>query len=201
MITRAIEKCFQTARKKWWNKTYWAIDIHETIIEPNYDGDQIPTEWYPFAKQGLEMLSDRKDVCLIAFTCSWPKEIVKYREFFEANGINFEYANENPEVPNNAYGYYKNKPYWNVLFEDKAGFDPLEWEYVIDLLRKTPVRDWSKPEEHIEALVDEFKELNDKFYSAAIAEIKTGPHQICRESDDKIRAMVEHHAKIYLATK
>jgi len=40
------------------------------------------------------------------------------------NGINFDYVNENPEIPTNmeGYGNYDKKPYMNVLFEDKAGF-------------------------------------------------------------------------------
>ena len=35
------------------------------------------------------------------------------------------------------YNFYDDKPYFNVLFEDKAGFDPLDdWEKVITLLKE-----------------------------------------------------------------
>jgi len=57
------------------------------------------------------------------YTCSYPKEIQRYLEFFDVNGINFDYANKNPDAKNTKYGYYEDKPYYNVLFEDKAGFD------------------------------------------------------------------------------
>jgi hypothetical protein len=138
MITRAIEKCFNTARKRKWDKTYWAIDIHETIIHPNYDEPGIPTQWYPFAKEAMQMLSKRKDVELILYTCSWKNEIQEYLNMFEKDGIHFNYINANPDVKNTDYGCYEFKPYFNILFEDKAGFHPDEWSYVIELLNYYP---------------------------------------------------------------
>lgn len=138
MITRAIEKCFERARLKQWDRTFWAVDIHETIIRPNYDKPGIPTQWYPFAKEAMQMISKRKDVDLILYTCSWEPEIKEYLKMFEEEGIHFKFVNSNPDVKNNNYGCYEFKPYFNVLFEDKAGFDPLEWPYIIQLLEYYP---------------------------------------------------------------
>jgi len=56
------------------------------------------------------------------YTCSHPKELDEYNSFFVKDNINFDYINENPEVMNTSYGYYENKPYINVLLDDKAGF-------------------------------------------------------------------------------
>ena len=78
MITRAIEKCFERARIKQWDRTFWAVDIHETIIRPNYDKPGIPTQWYPFAKEAMQMISKRSDVDLILYTCSWGPEFEEY---------------------------------------------------------------------------------------------------------------------------
>lgn len=166
MITRALENCFKKAEQKWWNKTFWGVDIHETIIFPTYEGGKIPKEWYPFAKEALQIMSNRKDITLFLFTCSWPKEIEKYFEFFKEEGIVFEYANENPEVSDNAYGYYRTKPYWNVLFEDKAGFDPVEWPYVLDVLKRYPDKDWSKYETHFDNFLErkQWKETSRSLY-------------------------------------
>lgn len=138
MITRAIEKSFQRAREKRWDKTFWAVDIHDTLIKGNYSKEGIPTQWYPFAKRAMQLISQRKDVELILYTCSWPKEIKEYIKMFEEEGVDFKYANKNPDVSNNDYGHYEDKPYFNVLFEDKAGFDPSEWPYVIELLEFYP---------------------------------------------------------------
>jgi len=135
MITRAIENCLRNASVKAWEKTYWAIDIHGTLLQPTYQSGVISTVFYPYAKEVMQLLTKRNDIVLILYTCSYPHEIVEYIKHFEAHGIRFHYINENPEVCAGAYGHYENKIYFNVLFEDKAGFDPLiDWPEVYKLL-------------------------------------------------------------------
>lgn len=145
MITKAIEKCFIRAKQRSWDKTYWAFDIHETIIIPNYKVNSIPTEFYPNAKEVLQLISKRRDISIILYTCSHPDEISKYVNFFESNSIICDYVNENPEVHSEGYGYYEDKFYFNVLFEDKAGFEPAtDWIKVKQLLIKYPEAEFIK---------------------------------------------------------
>jgi hypothetical protein len=139
-ILRAIRKQHFEAmeRHKSWDFTYWAFDLHGTIIVPNYKHGDIPREFYPYAKKVLQMLTKRDDICMYIYTCSHPHEQEKYIKYFKDNDINFKWVNENPEVEtqNNGYGYYVDKPYFNVLFEDKAGFDPMEdWEDIYDFFK------------------------------------------------------------------
>jgi len=138
-VLRAIRtQHFGQIEKRGWNYTYWAFDLHGTIIKPNYEAGNIPTEFYPYAMEVLQMLSKRDDVCMYIYTCSHPHEQAQYIELFKGLDIEFKWVNENPEVPtdNTGYGYYEDKPYFNVLFEDKAGFDPEEdWEDVRDYFR------------------------------------------------------------------
>jgi hypothetical protein len=139
MITKAIQKAFHNAQTKGWAKTYWAFDIHETMMLPNWQAGHIPKEFYPFAKEVLQTISLRKDIVRILYTCSHPHEIEQYLTFFLENDIVFDYVNENPEVVNLKYGCYDKKPYFNVVFEDKAGFDPLtDWVLVKELLVEKP---------------------------------------------------------------
>ncbi len=131
MVTKAIIKAFQRKKDRNWDKTYWGFDIHETIILPNWSEVDIPITFYPHAKEVLQLISAKKDIICILFTCSHPNEIKVYEKLFKENDIHFDYVNENPEVHGVKYGYYEKKPYFNVLFEDKAGFDPLEdWQKV-----------------------------------------------------------------------
>jgi hypothetical protein len=135
MILNAIRNAFATQQKRNWEKTYWAFDIHGTMILPNYQAGNIPTEFYPFAKETLQEISKRKDICLILYTCSHPHEIVDYLAYFKSLGIRFDYVNKNPEAENTAYGNYTDKLYFNVLFEDKAGFNPeTDWEAVLNFM-------------------------------------------------------------------
>tara|TARA_B100001094_G_C17588540_1_gene510821 strand:- start:302 stop:538 length:237 start_codon:yes stop_codon:yes gene_type:complete len=75
------------------------------------------------------------------YTCSHPNEIKEYLKLFEENGIKFEYINRNPEVQSEGYGYYEDKLYFNVLFEDKTGFDANnDWINVKNKLAENPQR-------------------------------------------------------------
>ena len=128
---------FDYKEKRGWDKTYWFFDIHSTILKPNYQYGNIPKEFYPHAKEAMQIISKLDDVCMVLYTCSHPHEIEQYLEFFKENNIHFQYVNENPEVATdlNGYGCYDKKPYINVLFEDKAGFNPeTEWLEVLELL-------------------------------------------------------------------
>jgi len=137
MITRAIENAFRHARERKWSKTYWAFDIHGTILKPNHRRDEIATEFYPGAIEAMQMLSKRTDIIRVLYTCSYPHEIVQYLDLFKQHDIHFHYVNQNPEVADGGYGYYKEKFYFNVLFEDKAGFSGDEdWAHVIQTIRR-----------------------------------------------------------------
>ncbi|HEY9047843.1 MAG TPA: hypothetical protein VIN08_18175 [Ohtaekwangia sp.] len=138
MITRAIENCFRHAREKRWGKTYWAFDIHGTMLRPNYQCNAISTEFYPYAKEVMQLLSKRTDIVRILYTCSYPHEIEQYIAYFRQHDIYFHYINTNPEVADGAYGYYEDKFYFNVLMDDKAGFDgETDWKLIYTLLENS----------------------------------------------------------------
>ena len=105
MISKAIENCLHQARIKSWPKTYWAFDIHGTILKPNYKRNEISREFYPHAKEVLQKLNIRKDIVRILYTCSYPHEIKQYLEYFAQHDIYFDYINENPEIADGGYGY------------------------------------------------------------------------------------------------
>ena len=138
-IIKSIEKNhFEYKVLRNWDKTYWFFDIHGTILKPNYEYGKIPTEFYPHALETLQFISGLSDIVMCLYTCSHPHEIEEYIKLFKENNINFKYINENPEVKTqlDGYGCYDKKPYMNVLFEDKSGFDPeTEWEEVLKYMK------------------------------------------------------------------
>lgn len=98
------------------------------MIVPNYKKGDIPTQFYPYVIEVMQMISRRKDICTILYTCSHMDEVAKYQEVFKKHGIVFDFVNSNGEVDSQGYGCYDKKPYFNVLFEDKSGFDPMtDW--------------------------------------------------------------------------
>lgn len=138
-IIKAIDKSFKTMESRGWDYTYWFFDIHETILYPDWGDENLSKKlrFYPNAKKVLQYLTNRSDIRMGVFTCSYPDEIRKYLKFFKMNKIHFDYINnKNDEVSDTAYGFYRDKPYYNVLFEDKAGFDAEEdWEKVLSYFK------------------------------------------------------------------
>lgn len=134
----SLNQCLETAKRKNWDRTYIAVDLHDTVVTGNYRSDELPTEFLPNAKETLQFLSKHKNVVLIMYTCSHPAEIEKYFEFFKSHDIHFKYANKNPEVPDNALGCYKDKVYFNLLLDDKSCFNgKTEWPIIHDFFKNT----------------------------------------------------------------
>lgn len=122
-IAWSIKKEFEKARKNEWDYIYVFVDFHDTVMIPDYANEWKEPVAYDGAIELLKHLSDRKDIRLVTWTCSRKENIQKYVDFFAKDGINFDFINENPEVKETG-GSYDTKPYWNILFEDKAGFNP-----------------------------------------------------------------------------
>lgn len=123
MLIDAFERAFASAKKKGWDKIYIAVDVHDTMVYGNYNATELPRSFTPGAEETMRILSDRPDVDLIMYTCSHQKEIDKYLKYFAEHGIVFQDWNKNVDVPDNALGCYQHKLYFNILLEDKAGFD------------------------------------------------------------------------------
>lgn len=117
---------FKKAKERGWGKIYIGIDVHGVILEANYSTD-IPTKFLGNAKEVLQRMSLRKDIVLILYTCSFPREIEQYQRLFQENGIHFKYVNENPECYNTAFGDFSKKFYFSVLLEDKSNFKKADW--------------------------------------------------------------------------
>lgn len=135
-ITTAFEKAFQRKLEKGWEKIYVVVDIHDTILRACYERSEV-YDYFPCAKEALQMMSYRDDICLILWSGS-PLEILEqYRSRFSEDGIRFEHINENPEVENSAFQNFDKKLYFNVGIDDRFGFDPeADWEKVIEALAR-----------------------------------------------------------------
>lgn len=135
--TKLISNFFKLSFEKEWYESYWAIDVHRTIIKPSYDLDDKTFEYYPYAKETLQLLTKRKDIILILWTSSYQADIDFYNEKLLLDGIVFNNINENPDISSNNgnFGFYDKKFYFNILFDDKAGFDANnDWKPIYDLL-------------------------------------------------------------------
>lgn len=134
-ILDTIKKEYKRKEAKGWDKIYLFLDLHETVIYPDYNNKE-PIKFYEHAKECLQFLSKIKEIELGFYTCSYPNEIEKYKIYFEELDIKIIHINNNEDVSDTRYGYYKDKPYFSLVFENKAG-----WNSENDWL---PVFNWFK---------------------------------------------------------
>lgn len=149
MISKAIETAFKKKLIRGWEKhprLFVAVDLHDVIIPGTYTLNNEGRNFYPFGKEVLQWFSNRKDMCLILFTSSHKKQIDDILVWLKDNGINFDYVNENPECKNNELCDFTGKIYFDVLFEDKAGFESSDWLEMKNTLIK--LGEWDKKEIH-----------------------------------------------------
>ena len=135
-INKAIDKKEAGGWKKW-PKLYWAIDLHDAIIKATYKMDG-PINYFVNAKKVLRQLSKRKDMCLILWTGSYSSTIQQVMTNFSGNKIYFDYVNHNPECKSDELRDTMEKIYFDILIDDKAGFDPkdYDWEKVEYILKQ-----------------------------------------------------------------
>lgn len=150
-----IKRAHETAVSRGWDKMYWAIDLHDTVCAADYKKSGSMGPLYPGAQECLHYLSERPDIVLILFTCSYQHELnepVGVLDRLSAIGIKIDYVNENPEVPDTKLGDFSKKFYFNVLLEDKAGFEgSKDWPAVLEEIKALVVLPQDKGEQKSKA--------------------------------------------------
>jgi hypothetical protein len=136
-IELSIVRAYRTKKKRNWDRLYFAVDLHDTITQSTYTRDEVQKKaFFPGAIETLKYFSSCKDIILILNTSSFPIYLKEYYRQFEENEIYFDYLNENPEVPSTDVGDFGKKFYFNILMDDKAGFNPLkDWDRVLKLVK------------------------------------------------------------------
>lgn len=153
MISRAITIAYQEKIKRDWNTLYFAIDLHGTIIK-RYTGEKLIT--YKYAIDVLNELDKASDITLILFSSSY---LINLRDFFQyckQFNVNFKYLNENPECTSTELADFSKKFYFNVLIDDKAGFNPNnDWITVLETVNTCQKMEKCKMIECINSLSNE----------------------------------------------
>lgn len=123
ILVEQFKKSFALIEKRGWEKIFCCIDFHDTIIPSSYKHDDGNSKMFPHAEESLRMMSERNDVSLILWTSSFESYIQKHLDMLKNKGIHFDYFNSNPECPSTDLANFEDKLYFNVLIDDKAGFN------------------------------------------------------------------------------
>lgn len=135
-LIKAIKQAYKTKEEKQWPKLFWAIDLHGVCLNSNYANSN-----YTFINdkvvEALQLLQQHSENELIIWSSRHDFEKPSILDFFAKNGINIKYFNTNPLVNNTITGDFTQKFYFNILLDDKAGFDPdIDWQTIIDFYKQ-----------------------------------------------------------------
>lgn len=126
-----IENTFYLKKKRNWPMLYVAIDLHGTVIKPEHD----KIEFYTDAIKVIKWFNSRTDFKTILWTSSFQEELTKFKEECKKESIHFDFINENPLEANSKRACFDSKFYFNVLLDDKAGFNGnFDWTRIKNVL-------------------------------------------------------------------
>ena len=136
-IEKIVQREFAKARERKWRRIYIAVDFHDVVFVSNYKNEVLlpVSEAVP----ALQYLSIRQDIVLIAFTSTSEKAYEQYRNVLNMHNINFQFLNSNPLETGNEYADFSKKFYFNIMLDDKAGFDwKTDWTAILEAIKKEP---------------------------------------------------------------
>ena len=92
-ILNSFKNAFVRMEQKHWDYIYILIDVHGTIFTPSYLNKE-KYEFYPYAKETLQLLSKDPNIKLILWTSSTNQAALDYGIVFNRNKIYFDYLIE-----------------------------------------------------------------------------------------------------------
>lgn len=141
----SITHAFEKVASRGWPHVYWAIDIHDTIGKGTYKKNNEGFDFYPWAKDVLLNLSRNPKCKIIIYTASHTEPATKLIEWMQGHGIKIFALNANPDHNNNELCDFSKKFYFDILLEDKAGFQGWrDWFLIMKELQR--IGEWKTSE-------------------------------------------------------
>ena len=134
-IIRVIKRAHKLLEERNWDKVYWCIDLHGVCLKSTYnDTIEFINE---DAIKTLQLISSDEQNVIILWSSCYSDYRFKIVDLFKDNNIKVKYFNKNDDIENTEYAYFGYKFYFDILLDDKAGFDAsTEWEQIYEHLNK-----------------------------------------------------------------
>ncbi len=125
---RYIKKAYERRKNKGWPKLYICVDMHETVVTPTYTRLNEGAVLYPGAAEVLQRWTQQPHICLIMWSPLYDDARASLEAIMAANDIKFDYFNSNPENPSGDLCCFDKKWYFDIVLEDKGGFEAdVDW--------------------------------------------------------------------------
>lgn len=137
-IITAIQRAYNLLLERNWDKIYWMIDLHGVCFKSNYKKAEY--NWInDDVLETLKQIQSYPECEIILWSSCHIDEQFRIIDFFGIHGIDipFQQFNNNPFVVSTETGCFDEKPYFSVLIDDKAGFEPeTDWKIVSNKLKE-----------------------------------------------------------------
>ena len=142
MIINAIKNAYDTMHARKWDTLYWAIDLHGVCLESTYTVNE--HRWISAdAIAGLQSIDAQPENKIILWSAVYDEDKLPIVSMFADKGIKIIGFNENPEVFNTDVSFFNEKFYFNILLDDKAGFNHhTDWSKIIEFYAQRDGRKW-----------------------------------------------------------
>ena len=140
MIVDVFKRAFEIAAERNWDNLAIAVDLHGTVFIPTYS-TTLSTEFYPYAKEALQKITAHGMLNMYMYTCSHHADKEQMAFMLHSNFIYMEIESykvtvDLMNIKNTSFQNFVDKPYFNILLEDKAGFDPKkDWKLILDYMK------------------------------------------------------------------
>lgn len=132
-----IERAFNDKKRRNWEKLFVCVDVHDVILEGKYNLMNEGASYMPNSLKVLWNWSQRSDISLILWSSSHITPTAKVLDDLAKHGVYFDYVNSNPECQNTTLCDFSKKFYFNILLDDKAGFEgATDWFLIEKELRR-----------------------------------------------------------------
>ena len=134
-IIKAIKIAERKKKERGYEFIYWCIDVHGVILTPTYNLNNECATSYPYCLETLQLLSDDSEQKLILWSSSYGPALQGVREWLTKRDITIHYVNENPDYKLTDLCDFTHKMYFDVLLDDKAGFEAeTDWKIIFNYL-------------------------------------------------------------------
>ncbi len=139
-----IRRTFEMKPIRGWKRLYVLVDVHGVIIPGSFHRKNDLRFITEDCKEVLQWMTKREDFRIILWTSSRPSEIDTIVKWLKRHKIEVDGLNTNLDTfPMNEYSDFSFKPYFNILIDDKAGFEPAtDWKAIKDEL--IAIGEWDK---------------------------------------------------------
>ena len=135
-IIKAIQIAMKKKEERKHQYLYWCIDIHGVLLSNTYTIDNKGAKYLSISTTCMREISEDPSNKIILWSSSHNSSIINVKNDLLGLGVRVDFINCNPDCPSTNICNFDEKFYFDILLDDKAGFEPqVDWCPIYHFLR------------------------------------------------------------------